>query len=79
MSADQAPTGFLFAPSAALKKRAEPGTRRAADVADDGVEQTTRPTLAEAPPPADLTHGKPVGAGNALAFHQWRKADPTKP
>ena len=70
------PPGFLFAPSPALAK-APPGVAPAppAEVQDGVVDdEASRAAAAIASgAPVDPTHGKPVGAGNALAFHQWRK------
>jgi hypothetical protein len=37
-----------------------------------------RAARAVAVAPASVQHGRPTGAGNALAFHAWRK-DPNAP
>ncbi len=70
---DDAPEGFLFELPGALAKApaAVPPVAVAPSAAQEAELQKAARALSAAPSPAG--HGRPAGAGNALAFHAWRK------
>jgi hypothetical protein len=71
---DDVPAGFLFELPAELAKvaPATPRTAKAPNDADEAGLQRAARVVAVAPP-VSVEHGRPQGAGNALAFHAWRK------
>jgi hypothetical protein len=80
---DDVPAGFSFPRSSQLHKAPPP--RKFAAVADatdsvgvDDHDKKSQAVVAAAAPAAP-GHGRPVGAGNALAFHAWKKAPPNPP
>jgi hypothetical protein len=81
-SADDMPEGFSFPRSSQLLKapprRRGPAVDVAAAAASLGDDDHLKKAQAVIAPtaPADPGHGRPVGAGNALAFHAWKKAPP---
>ena len=69
-----APEGYSR-PVTRRMTKAPPPDNDVAGAVDDGLEPATAKTTTVAPPaPA---HGRPKGAGNAVAFHEWKK--PPKP
>ena len=70
---DDAPEGFLFELPGALAKApaAAPPVAMTPSAAQEAELQKAARALSSAPSPAG--HGRPAGAGNALAFHAWRK------
>ncbi len=75
---DALPAGFSFPRSSRLLKA--PTQRKGAGVADatdsmgaDDHEKKSQAVVA-VPAPAAPGHGRPAGAGNALAFHAWKKS-----
>ncbi len=77
---DKDPAGFEFSPSSRLKKHGPRSSAQASDTADDTIDGTDRRSKAvistDAP---DVGHGRPAGAGNALAFHSWGKSGKAPP
>lgn len=77
---DDTPEGFSFPRSGRLAKappperKAGPADGPAATLDDDDPARKAAATVASAP--VDPGHGRPAGAGNALAFHAWKKAPP---
>ncbi|MBM4280766.1 MAG: hypothetical protein FJ137_08400 [Deltaproteobacteria bacterium] len=76
---DDAPEGFLFELPAELSKAAPPARpTAAAPTAAQEAELAKAARVVAAAGPASVQHGRPAGAGNALAFHTWRQEPPTK-
>ena len=50
-----------------------PAAPAEAAVDDEALKKAAKATTAA--PPAAPDHGRPKGAGNALAFHNWKKPD----
>lgn len=71
---DDAPEGFLFELPSELSKAAPPPrpVANAPDAAQE-AELAKAARAVAAPGPASVQHGRPKGAGNALAFHTWGK------
>jgi hypothetical protein len=76
---DDAPEGFLFELPSELSKAAPPArsTAKAPDAAQE-AELAKAARAVAAPGPASVQHGRPRGAGNALAFHTWGKDPASK-
>jgi hypothetical protein len=76
---DDAPEGFLFELPAELSKAAPPARpAAAAPTAAQEAELAKAARVVAVPGPASVQHGRPAGAGNALAFHTWRQDPPPK-
>jgi hypothetical protein len=71
---DDVPEGFLFELPSELSKAAPPPRAAAnAPSAAQEAELAKAARVVAAAAPASVQHGRPAGAGNAMAFHTWRK------
>jgi hypothetical protein len=70
---DDVPADFLFELPGALAKA--PAPERPAALTPSAAEEAglQKAARAVAASPSHVGHGRPAGAGNALAFHAWRK------
>ncbi len=73
---DDVPEGFEFSRSRQLAKAPPPERISPTDEPAATLEEAKKPAVAVAAGPAAPAHGRPPGAGNALAFHNWRKTPP---
>lgn len=73
---DDVPEGFEFSRSRELAKAPPPERQSPGDEPAATLESARKPALDVAAGPVAPAHGRPVGAGNALAFHHWKKAPP---
>lgn len=74
---DDAPEGYSRPIRAKLAKAPPPEKAEAKEAAvdDEALAKAAKQTTAAEPAAPD--HGRPKGAGNALAFHEWKKKPPT--
>jgi hypothetical protein len=73
---DDVPEGFEFSRSRQLAKAPPPERISPTDEPAATLEEARKPAVAVAAGPAAPSHGRPAGAGNALAFHHWKKTPP---
>jgi hypothetical protein len=71
---DDVPEGFEFSRSRQLAKAPPP--ERPGDEPAATLEDAKKPPVAVSAGPVAPAHGRPAGAGNALAFHNWKKTPP---
>lgn len=76
---DDFPDGFSFIRSRRLTKAPPPDRSATVDTPAatlDPHDPARKAAAVVAAAPTDPGHGRPAGAGNALAFHAWKKPPP---